>query len=339
MRHRIFRAWSKNLTIILFIATLTLVSCSKTLPGGVGPTIELTSQITEIPSITPMVTRLPTKTSVPDPTITHSKPPQEFDGEKAFSKVEDQMAFGPRWPGSSGHREVGDYIIRELKDLGWQVEEQSFTYRDVIGRNIIAKVNQDRGPVIIVGAHYDTRKVADRSPDSSEAAPGAVDGASGVAVLLELARSLELHQTNKEVWLAFFDVEDNGSGGIPGYDWIVGSTYMANNLQIMPEAMVLVDMVGDADQQLYLEGNSNPDLQQRIWQIAGDLGFGDYFINEYRYSLIDDHLPFVQRGIPAIDIIDFDYPYWHTIEDTTDKVSPESLARVGLTLETWLEDN
>jgi Zn-dependent M28 family amino/carboxypeptidase len=159
-----------------------------------------------------------------------------------------------------------------------------------------------------------------------------------VAVLLELARILDLDEIDHEIWLAFFDVEDQGSGGMPGFSYIIGSTYMAQNLEVMPQAMVLVDMVGDADQQLFYEGNSDQVLRFDLWRIASELGYGDAFIPEPRHTMLDDHLPFVNLGIPAVDIIDFDYPFWHTIEDTADKASPDSLERVGRTLEEWLEN-
>jgi Zn-dependent M28 family amino/carboxypeptidase len=180
--------------------------------------------------------------------------------------------------------------------------------------------------------------VADQTPGSRAPVPGAVDGASGVAVLLELARTLDLEEIEQEIWLAFFDIEDNGSGGMPGFDWIVGSTYMAQNLAVTPRAMVLVDMVGDADQQLYYEGNSDVELQATLWHIAAELGFGEQFVPELKHTMLDDHLPFARAGIPAVDIIDFDYPYWHTEEDTVDKASSDSLMRVGRTIEVWLED-
>lgn len=248
------------------------------------------------------------------------------------------MAFGPRWPGSPGHTAVGDYIEEKLTELGWQVEEQRFDYQDVAARNLIGRANQGAGPIIILGAHYDSRRIADQTPGSTEPVPGAVDGASGVAVLLELADTLDLGTIEREIWLAFFDVEDQGSGGMPGFTWIVGSTYMAEHLTVTPEAVVVVDMVGDADQQLYLEGNSDPQLQGQLWEIAAGLGYGDYFISQPRHTMIDDHLPFARRGITAVDIIDFDYAYWHTVEDTADKASPDSLLRVGRTLEVWLEE-
>src|SRR5690606_36654189 len=169
--------------------------------------------------------------------------------------------------------------------------------------------------------------------------PGAVDGASGVAVLLELARTLDLERIPHEIWLAFFDLADNGNEGLPGWDWIVGSTYMAENLTITPQAVVVVDMVGDADQQFYYDGNSDQALRETLWNIAAGLGYGASFIPELKYTMIDDHLPFARRGIPAVDIIDFDYPYWHTVEDTSDKASADSLERVGRTIEVWLESD
>ncbi|MDX1686776.1 MAG: M28 family peptidase [Candidatus Promineifilaceae bacterium] len=265
-----------------------------------------------------------------------------FSGENAFTYLEDQMAFGPRYPGSQGHGAVSDYIIQQLQTLGWETEVQPLTYQGVQGRNVIGRANQGVGPIIILGAHYDTRRIAEHSADEEDRddpVPGAVDGASGVAVLLELARTLDLEDVPREIWLAFFDMEDQGGGGMPGWEWIVGSTYMAENLTVTPEAMILVDMVGDADQQLYYEGHSDPALRRELWRIAGELGYGEAFIPEMKYTITDDHVPFTRRGIPAVDIIDFDYPYWHTVEDTADKASPDSLLRPGRTLEVWLEEH
>jgi Zn-dependent M28 family amino/carboxypeptidase len=164
---------------------------------------------------------------------------------------------------------------------------------------------------------------------------GANDGASGVAVLLELARVLDQDHLRHQVWLAFFDAEDNGR--LDGWEWAVGSAYMAAHLEVDPAAVIVVDMVGDADQQLYLEGNSEPVLQGYLWEIAADLGYGEVFVPEYRWTMYDDHVPFAERSIPAVDIIDFDYPYWHTTQDTLDKISAESLERVGRVVEAFLE--
>jgi Zn-dependent M28 family amino/carboxypeptidase len=231
---------------------------------------------------------------------------------------------------------AGDYIAGELQDLGWAVEFQPFEYQGVSARNVIARANVGQGSILILGAHYDTRRRADQDRERpADPVPGANDGASGVAVLLELARSLDLERVPHEIWLAFFDAEDNG--GLDGWDWIAGSRHMADNLTVHPEAMILVDMIGDADQQIYYDRNSDPELSARVWGVAAELGYGSHFLPVAHYTMLDDHIPFRERGIPAIDIIDFDYPYWHTTADTADKVSAESLERVGRTLEAFLE--
>lgn len=260
----------------------------------------------------------------------------QFSGEEAFKHVTAQMAFGPRPTGSAANRQTAEYIAAHLSKLGWQVEYQDFVYRGTSGRNIIAKAGQ--GPVIILGAHYDTRRQADRDPSPAlraQPVPGANDGGSGVAVLLELARVLRPERLPYEIWLAFFDAEDNG--GLDGWEFIVGSTYMANNLRVRPEMVIVVDMIGDADQQIYQERTSTRALVERIWAVAAELGYGEFFIPTEKYSIIDDHTPFLRLGIPAVDLIDFDYPYWHTAQDTLDKVSPASLERVGRVLQRFLE--
>ena len=259
-----------------------------------------------------------------------------FDGERAYRDVLAQMEFGPRITGTEGNREAADYIAEQLRQAGWSVEFQDLMYRGAQVRNVIGRANTGKGSIIILGAHYDTRRWADQDPaHPRDPVPGANDGASGVAVLLELARALNLRQVRHEIWLAFFDAEDDG--GIDGWDWIVGSTYMAQSLTVQPEAMILVDMVGDADQQIYFDGNSDRTLSEKVWAAAAQLGYSDHFIPQVRYAMIDDHTPFLRREIPAIDIIDFDYPYWHTVNDTADKVSPDSLERVGRTLQVLLE--
>jgi Zn-dependent M28 family amino/carboxypeptidase len=139
---------------------------------------------------------------------------------------------------------------------------------------------------------------------------------------------------DKQVWLVFFDSEDNGR--LPGWDWILGSRAFVDALEGTPDSVVIVDMIGDADLNIYKERNSDPELTDEIWQIAAEAGYGEQFIPEPKHSMLDDHTPFLERGIRAIDIIDFDYPYWHTSEDTPDKVSAHSLEAVGETLRLWL---
>lgn len=259
-----------------------------------------------------------------------------FDGARAYQHVLAQEAIGVRPTGSQAGWKTGGYIIEQLEAAGWQVETQEFTFKGVRGRNIVGKVGQ--GPVIIIGAHYDTRPAADREPDPADRNKpilGANDGGSGVAVLLELARALNPDRVKYEVWLAFFDAEDRGH--LDGWPFSVGAQVMASRLELRPQAVVVVDMVGDADQNIYYEHNSDAQLMREIWSVAARLGYSEYIVPKYRYSVTDDHIPFVERGIPAVDIIDFDYAYWHTLADTSDKVSPLSLERVGRTLQVWLE--
>ena len=257
-----------------------------------------------------------------------------FNGQRAYADVQTQVAFGPRVPGSEGHAKVQAWMQDELVNAGWQVEIQKSEALGHPIQNIVAK-RSDKSPQIIIGAHYDSRMFADNDPDPanhSKPMPGANDGASGVAVLLELSRSLP--ENTIPVWLVFFDAEDNGN--IEGWDWILGSREFVNNTSFAPRAVVVVDMIGDADLNIYKEHNSDPGLTDEIWNTAKSLGYESKFIPEYRYSMIDDHTPFLQAGMPALDIIDFDYPYWHTTQDTPDKVSAESLEIVGKTLWTWI---
>jgi Zn-dependent M28 family amino/carboxypeptidase len=177
--------------------------------------------------------------------------------------------------------------------------------------------------------------LADQDKDQAartQAVPGANDGASGVAVLLEIARVLPADEQN--VWLVFFDAEDQGD--LPDWNWALGASAYADALTVTPQAVVLLDMIGDADLNLYREGSSTKSLKDEIWQTAADLGYSAQFIDKEKYTMIDDHTPFLTRGIPAVDLIDFDYPYWHTTHDTTDKVSPRSLEIVGKVLLAWL---
>jgi glutaminyl-peptide cyclotransferase len=257
-----------------------------------------------------------------------------FDGSRAYADVQTQVDFGPRTPGSAGHAQIRAWMRVELESAGWEVEvHETFRMGHPI-YNVIAKRGGD-SPEIILGAHYDTRFFADEDPDPAlrdQPVPGANDGASGVAVLMELARTLP--EDTAPIWLVFFDAEDNGR--IEGWDWILGSRAFVEEIPVRPRAVVIVDMIGDADLNIHLERNSDPTIRAEIWGTAKRLGYEDVFINEEKYSMLDDHTPFIQAGIPSVLIIDFDYPYWHTTQDTVDKVSPESLHAVGDTLWHWI---
>ena len=259
---------------------------------------------------------------------------EEFNGERALADVEAQVAFGPRPPGSAGHAQVLEWMRAELSAAGWETRTQSAEMLGHPIQNVIAFRGAEP-PQVILAAHYDTRIFADKDPDpikQLEPGPGANDGASGVAVLLELARVLP--NDTIPVWLVFFDAEDNGR--IPGWDWVLGSQAFVAELAYRPEAVVVVDMVGDADLNLYIERSSDQQLANEIWTMASELGYGRVFIPRPKHSILDDHTPFLQAGIPAVDIIDFDYPYYHTTQDTPDKVSAESLEMVGRTLQAWI---
>jgi hypothetical protein len=258
-----------------------------------------------------------------------------FDGSHAYKLAEEQMEFGPRSPGSEGSERISSWIETQLEENGWVVEEQMFQYEDTGITNLIAKrVSDNNESPIILGAHFDTRPNADRDTAEPDApVPGANDGASGVAVLLELSRVLSEVDLEVPVWLVFFDAED--SGGIDGWEWSVGSAHFAQKLNVRPRSVVIIDMVGDENLEIYLERNSDELLSQEIWDAASGLGY-DGFIPEYKYAMIDDHLPFRKQEIPVTLIIDFDYPYWHTTQDTIDKISAASLEQVGHTIQTWI---
>lgn len=332
---------SQIFILSLFLALLSLNACASRRSANqtATPTIPL-----------PVVLDTVAITSVPAPK------PVVFDGENAYnSYLMSQMNFGARPPGSRALKATGDYILAQLRTNGWQTETQEFNYRGIPVRNIIAKTGIGKGPVVIVGAHYDTRpRATSDKNDTSKPVLGADDGASGVAVLLELSRTLDVTHLQNEVWLAFFDAEDNGdltacdlqpdmAGQTPTacditpWPWSVGAKWVANSLTTAPSEVIILDMIGDADQNIYYEHNSDQSLQEELWGVAAQLGYSKQFIPEYKWAMEDDHTPFVQRGYRAIDVIDFDYPYWHTVNDTSDKVSSESLDRVGRVMQVWLE--
>jgi Zn-dependent M28 family amino/carboxypeptidase len=260
-----------------------------------------------------------------------------FSGEHAYAHVVNQVALGPRPVGTEAGWNAGEQIIRELNRLDWEVDIQAFEFQGLRGRNIIARTGS--GPIVMLGTHYDTRPISDREsqPEARHLpVPGANDAASGVAVLLEIARVLDVERTGHEVQLVFFDAEDHG--GIEEWPYSVGADVMVKNLKTTPEAVIIVDMVGDADQQIFFENFSDRALSTEVWNVAARLGYAEQMIPRVRHAIANDHLPFIRAGIRAINIIDFDYPYWHTQEDTPDKLSPLSLERVGRTLVTWLHE-
>lgn len=272
-------------------------------------------------------------------TVVPTKPTEQFfNGQRALADIEQQLSFGPRTPGSPGAAEIVSWLETELTLAGWSVDLQLAEQQGFPIRNVIASRGEGH-PWIILGAHYDTRIYADQdtfAEKRTEPVPGANDGASGVAVLLELARVLPA-DFQGQIWLVFFDAEDNG--GIQDRDWILGSRAFVNTLPDgnQPDMAVIVDMIGDRELEIFLERSSDLEIAAAIWAQAAELGYLKAFNPLPKYRMIDDHTPFLEAGIPAVLLIDFDYPYWHTTEDTLDKVSASSLQSVGDTLEHWLE--
>lgn len=281
----------------------------------------------------PILTQTPvpaTASAIPTPAVN-----VPFDSARAFKDLEYQMSLGPRVPDSPAHTQVVDWMKQSLENSGWTVEIQTATRMGHAVQNIIAK-HGTTGQWTIIGAHYDSRMKADQDPDPSKRAtpvPAANDGASGVAVLLELARVLP-KDLNQRVWLVFFDAEDQGE--FSGWDWLLGSRVLAESLTAKPDAVIVIDMIGDANLNIYKEKNSNGLLTDEIWSTADTLGYAQQFIPTIKWDMLDDHTPFLEKGIRAVDIIDFDYPYWHTTADTTDKTSARSLMVVGNTLLHWI---
>ncbi len=271
---------------------------------------------------------------------------QEFDGAQAMSYVENQMAFGPRVPNSEGHSRTGDWILERLRMTADSVWEQPFLHVTEDGdtlrlRNLCGKFRPEQAERVLYVAHWDTRPRADRSANLGAQrlpVPGANDGASGVAVLLAIADALALLPPVYGVDLLFVDGEDYGDFGAAD-DVLLGSRYYAEHLE--PEVpnplfAVVWDMVGDSDLTIYQEYNSlrgAPEVVQRVWAQAEELGYGRIFRQERGRMITDDHVPLLDVGIRAIDVIDLDYGpnngYWHTLEDTVDKLSVESLQAVG----------
>ncbi|TFG47014.1 MAG: M28 family peptidase [Gemmatimonadales bacterium] len=268
------------------------------------------------------------------------KPPRPFDGQAALRAVEAQVAFGPRIPGTPGHAAQAAWLDSLLRPLADTLIVQRWTHVTAAGDslplvNFVARFNPGAGERILFLAHWDTRPRADgpESRDSSAAVPGANDGASGTAVLLGVAAALRQAPPSVGVDVLLVDGEDYGVFDEKA-DVLLGSRYYAAHPAPGPPPLyaVLLDMVGDRDLQIYEEGNSvtgAPEVVALVWRVAREAGHGNVFIPTLRYTITDDHLSLQAMGIRAIDVVDFDYPYWHTPEDTPDKVSAQSLQTVG----------
>ena len=273
-----------------------------------------------------------------------SGPPPAFDGERAMQYLKEIVKFGPRPLGSANHKKVEDYLAAHLK--GDEVEDDTFTADTPAGKfpvhNIVAKFPGTKDGIIVVASHYDTNY-----PLKNTSYVGANDGASSSALLLEMANQLRgKRRDGYSVWLVWDDAEEamkpDGSGGLPNempfdQDSLYGITHLAEKWQAdgtlkRVKALLLADMIGDADLNVDRDTYSTPWLEQVVFEAATRLGYQSHFFGR-ELQVSDDHLPFLKRGVPSADLIDFNYGYndvfWHTTQDTADKLSPKSLQIVG----------
>jgi glutaminyl-peptide cyclotransferase len=293
-------------------------------------------------AIEPAETPVPKLSLPPD-----NGPPPAVDSARAFQYVKEIVAFGPRPLGSANHRKVEDYILAHLK--GDDVENDTFTADTPEGKfpvhNILAKFPGTRDGIIVIASHYDTNY-----PLRNTTFVGANDGGSSSALLLEFANQLRGKKRNGySVWLVWDDAEEaikpDGSGGLQQEmpfekDSLYGITHLAEKWEAdgtlkRIKAFLLADMVGDADLNIERDSNSTPWLEDVVYEAATRLGYQSHFFAR-TMAVSDDHLPFLKRGVPSADFIDFDYGYndvfWHTTQDTVDKLSPKSLEIVGSTM-------
>ena len=258
-------------------------------------------------------------------------PAPTFDGQRAWRDLERQVAFGPRPSGSPALQQTRDFIVAELKAAGIESRLQPFTAKtplgDVAMANVIATIPGARPERIALASHFDTKLFRDIR------FVGASDGASSTVALLELGRALRGRQNAFTIELLFFDGEEavvewsRNNDNTYGSRHYVQAAQQAGTLRTL-QALVLLDMIGDRNLVIRRDANSTPWLVDIVWSTAARLGHRGIFSNELT-SIDDDHVPFLRAGIPAVDIIDLDYPAWHTADDTLENVSQKSLQVVG----------
>ena len=271
-----------------------------------------------------------------------------FSGDAALQYAQAQVDFGPRVPGTDGHRRAGDWIAQQMRERADTVIEQTWTHVTHDGdslpmRNILARIAPELEQRVLYVTHWDTRPIAEKADDPAQRddpIPGANDGASGVGLLVALADALRETPPQFGVDLLFVDGEDYGDFGADR-DVLIGSRYFANNLpspDYRPLFGVVWDMVGADGATFHYEGYSSqgaPEVVTRVWQTAADLGYSRYFVPRTGGAITDDHLPLLEKGLRVIDVIDIAsngnirYPYHHKPTDTMDKLSVRTLQAVG----------
>lgn len=289
---------------------------------------------------------------------TSIKEPAKFDSDSAYAYVARQVAMGPRIPGTRANAECAEYICTELARHGADtIIEQRATVTAYNGdrlpiKNIFAQFNPEASSRIMLAAHYDTRPWADSDPEQSnhlEPVPGANDGASGVGVILEIARQLSANRPEIGVDMLLVDAEDYGqSSGFSNHDetWALGTQYWVEHMPYkdnkLPRYAILLDMVGGMGAKFHREYFSNNyarNIVDKVWGIASRSGYGDRFVNIDGGAIVDDHVFLNRAGIPAIDIIESKNdvtksfsPTWHTVNDDMDNIDRTSLKAAGQTV-------
>lgn len=271
-------------------------------------------------------------------------PAGNFDGARAYGHVRHLVEIGPRPPDSEGIRRAQAYIIGQLKSYGCPVEEHDFHAATVLGslamKNIVVKLPGTSSGIVLYTTHYDTARIPDFV--------GADDGGSGTGTMLELARLFCARKNSLKVWIAFFDGEEaqgnwkNGASvqwNDDGSNNTFGSREMAAQMALSGDlkrtkAMILADMIGPKNARITRDTGSTRWLVDFIWDTAAQLGYKTTFVDQDYPVGGDDHFSFIKRGVAGCDLIDFSVrdTYWHTPQDTLDKIDPQSLAVVGQVL-------
>jgi hypothetical protein len=328
MAHRTRRVTSPSIGLVLALAFCTAIAPVLSIGGARGAIAPAQAQIGYTLQLSPA---------------------------NAWAHLGTLMSYQPHYPGTAGINSTATYIEGVISANGGIVVEQPFTVNAVPCKNVVGKwavPGNTSADIVILASHYDARMVADQDPDPgkrTQPVPAANDGGSSTAVLLDMARVLNATYVNaalgitRETWLVFFDAEDQGSGGMTGFDWIMGSTYMAANLAGLAgdagrvKLLVLLDMIGGTGLQVDQELGSNQQLLSAFFSMAQCLGHGTYFPSSPdRLTITDDHVPFRNLGIPCIDVIDLSYPQWHTTSDDLAHVSSNVIGAVGKVAEGFL---
>jgi glutaminyl-peptide cyclotransferase len=281
----------------------------------------------------------PFMSAVSGPPPDAAPPPEKtggFDGARAYQQVIKQLSFGPRPAGSPALAQLQAYLESELKSYGCAVETDSFSADTPAGRlpmkNILAKIPGQQPGIILLGTHYDTKRI--------DNFVGADDAASSTAVMLEIARLLcakQAHPVKYAVWIAFFDGEEAVNLQWKDPDNRYGSRQMAAkfaNSGDLPKvkAFLLADLVGGKNPHFKRDGESTKWLKDLVWKTAAQLGYSEIFATDSTDFGGDDHYSFTERKVPSVDVMDLDFtdvPYWHTTDDNLDKINPKTMAIVG----------